>query len=477
MLAYTKVFIIACLFRAHFAIAFSGITEVDVSTCQLPPKLAQEIDSYAPIVKNIIKEATSGSFKGVTWNELSYFVDTFGPRLYGTEVLEQSIDYVLNKSIECGLENVHGEHVPVPHWIRGKESATLLKPRRKNIALLGLGYSVGTPPEGITARAIVVNSLDELHQRKNEVRGKIVVYNQKYVNYAETADYRVIGASVASRYGAVAALINSVTPFSLYTPHTGEQMYEQNVTKKIPAACITAEDAALLRRMSQRGNTIEINLKMEAKNLPDTISRNIVAEINGTTNPEKVVVVSGHIDSWDVGQGAMDDGGGAFVSWEALKLLKHLNLRPRRTIRMIMWTAEEAGMIGANHYIKAHKAEEHNLQFVMESDLGTFTPLGLEYTGTDEVKCILARILKLLSPMGKMGLRIPQLGPDIEAWAQAGVPAGSLWTQNEKYFYYHHTNADTMLLEDPEALDKGTAVFAAVAYVLADITVDLPRHK
>nr|XP_012136205.1 PREDICTED: carboxypeptidase Q-like isoform X2 [Megachile rotundata] len=360
---------------------------------------------------------------------------------------------------------------------RGKESATLILPRRKDMAMLGVGSSVGTPPEGITAEAIVVNTFDELHRRKNEVRGKIVVFNQKFVSYLETSDYRINGASVASRYGAVAALINSVTPLSLYTPHTGEQFYHNNVTK-IPVACITHEDAALLRRMSERGQTIKINLKMGAKNLPDTTSRNVVAELRGTRNPEKVVVVSGHIDSWDVGQGAMDDGGGAFISWEALKLLKHLNYRPKRTVRMIMWTAEEPGIIGANQYIKAHKAEEHNLQFVMESDLGTFMPLGMEYSGTDQVKCILGRILKLLSPMGEMRLRTPSLGPDIDSWVEAGVPGGSLWSsKNDEYFYYHHTNADTMLVEDPVALDRGTALFAAVAYVLADISVDLPRTK
>ncbi|KZC08566.1 Carboxypeptidase Q [Dufourea novaeangliae] len=439
-------------------------------------KLLQEIESYSSLVQTIINETTSGSFKGTTWNELANFVDKFGPRFTGTETLEQSINYVLNKSHEFGLENIHGESVVVPHWVRGEESATLLKPRRKKIALLGLGYSVGTLPEGISAEAIVVNSFKELDKRKDEVPGKIVVYNQKYISYGETVKYRSAGASEASKYGAVAALIKSVTPYSLYTPHTGMQSYAANVTK-IPVACITAEDASLLRRMSMRGETIKINLKMQAKTLADKVSRNVVAEIIGSTMPEKTVVVSGHIDSWDVGQGAMDDGGGAFISWQALRLLKHLNYRPRRTIRMIMWTAEELGIIGARSYINSHEAEEKNLQFVMESDMGTFKPLGLEFTGTEQVKCILEKIMSLLHSMGTMKVRSPNAGPDISYWIDKGIPGGSLWTQNEKYFYYHHSNADTMVVENPEALNQGTALFAAVSYVLADLNVNLPRHK
>ncbi|KAK2588607.1 hypothetical protein KPH14_006376 [Odynerus spinipes] len=471
-----KYFISIWILLIPQSIGNANIEDNEADECNLPNNLINEIRAHAPLVRNIINEAISGSFKGRTWQELDNFVDTFGPRLTGTQTLEDSIDYVLNKSVSYGLENVHGEIVKIPHWVRGSESATLLQPWKKNIAILGLGYSVGTPKEGITARAIVVNSFDELKSRANEVPGKIVVYNEKYISYGESVTYRDDGATEAAKLGAVAVLIRSITPESLYTPHTGMMEYRDNVTK-IPAACITIEDAALLRRMSDKGRNIVINLKMEAQNLPDKESRNVVAELVGTDKPEGVVVVSGHIDSWDVGEGAMDDGGGAFISWNALQLLKQLGCRPRRTVRMIMWTAEEMGIIGAREYLKAHKAEEKNLQFVMESDLGTFTPLGIEYTGTPLVGCVLKEILRLMSPLGEMNVRTPNLGPDIEYWIQNGVPGGSLWNKNDKYFYYHHTNADTMLLEDPDALDMGTALFAAVSYVLADLSIDLPRHK
>lgn len=466
--------ILVWLFQVQFTIAVDNTETNNVNTCYLPNYLIQEIESYRPLVQSIINETLSGSFKGTTWNELAYFVDKFGPRLSGTATLEESIDYVLNKSTTLGLENVHGEPVDVPHWVRGRESATLLRPRRKNIALLGLGTSVGTRPKGITAKVIVVSDFKELEQRKHEVPGNIVVFNQEFTTYGETVKYRLNGATEASKYGAVAALIRSVTPYSLYTPHTGMQRYGENVTK-IPAACITAEDACLMERMIDRGETVVVNLKMDANNLPDKTSRNVIADIKGSTMPEKVVVVSGHIDSWDVGQGAMDDGGGAFISWQALRLLKHLNYKPRRTVRMIMWTAEELGIVGARYYINAHRSEQNNMQFVMESDAGTFMPLGLQVSGTEEVQCILESIMRLLTPMGEMKIRQPSDGPDIESWTDAGVPGASLWNKNEKYFYYHHTNADTMLVESSEALDRGTALFAAVAYVLADLSIDLPR--
>ncbi|KAL6434069.1 hypothetical protein ACFW04_005905 [Cataglyphis niger] len=454
----------------------SSVIEKKHNTCHLPKSLIKEIDSYAPIVKSIIHEATKGSFKGNTWQDLANFVDKFGPRFSGTQTLEDAIDYVLNKSTSLGLDNVHGEPAIIPRWVRGSESATLLKPRQKNLALLGLGFSVGTPEEGITANAVVVDSFAELKERAKEVPGKIVVYNEKFVSYEKTVAYRSSGATKAAELGAVAVLIRSVTPYSLYTPHTGVMNYGENVTK-IPAACITIEDASLLRRMADRGDEIVINLKMEAKRYNDTQSRNVVADISGLVNPEKAVVVSGHIDSWDVGQGAMDDGGGSFISWNALKLLKHLNIQARRTIRMIMWTCEELGIYGAHQYIQSHTAQNENLQFVMESDMGTFFPKGLQFTGNKLVKCILQRIMLLLAPLGHMKLKSPCEGPDIDSWIKAGVPGASLWTKNEKYFYYHHTNADTMLVENPEALDMNTAIFAAVSYVLADISVDLPRHN
>ncbi|KAG8301150.1 hypothetical protein J6590_059555 [Homalodisca vitripennis] len=223
------------------------------------------------------------------------------------------------------------------------------------------------------------------------------------------------------------------------------------------------------------GDPLRISLYMEAQTLANTTSRNTVAELQGTTHPEKVVVVSGHLDSWDVGQGAMDDGGGAFISWGALALLKSLGLKPRRTIRAVLWTAEEVGLIGAEAYKIAHANETDNFIAMMESDEGTFTPFGLEYMGSDEGGCIIKEILKLMEPINATQFKnSSDVGSDITVWANE-VPLLSNLNDNGRYFWFHHSNGDTMTVLSPDDLDKNTALWAATAYILADISVDLPK--
>ncbi|XP_044258643.1 carboxypeptidase Q-like [Tribolium madens] len=453
------------------------IVDNKVEDCNLPQDLVNEIASYAPIVQKIINTSVNGSFKGITYNELAYFVDKFGNRISGSQNLEDAIDFMIKKSSASGLDNVHGEEVPVPHWIRGSESATLVAPRSKNLTILGLGNSIGTPPEGILAEVLVVKSFDELNAKAEKAKGKIVVFNQDYISYGQSVAYRGQGATAAAKAGGVASLIRSITPFSLNTPHTGMQSYKDNVTK-IPTACITVEDAHLLQRLQNEGYTIKILLKMEAQTLPDVTSRNVVAEIEGTKHPEKVVIVSGHIDSWDVGDGAMDDGGGVFISWGALALLKNLNLKPKRTIRSVFWTAEEFGYVGASGYAQQHQNETDNFVFLMESDIGTFNPVGLEYAGGATGYCIVQEIAKLLAPINATKTRqSSSVGSDIEIWTGNGIPGASLDTENDKYFWYHHTPADTLDAEDTAALDKNTALWASVAYVIADLSIDFPRDS
>ncbi|KAJ0065974.1 hypothetical protein NL108_001182, partial [Boleophthalmus pectinirostris] len=311
--------------------------------------------------------------------------------------------------------------VKVPHWVRGKESAEMIQPRSKNLAILGLGSSIGTPPEGIQAEVLVVQSFQELQRRESEVPGKIVVFNQPFVSYGTTVLYRGLGASEAAKLGAVATLIRSITPFSINSPHTGWQYYQEDV-KKIPTACITVEDAELMWRMAKRGEKIIVKLTMGATTLPDADSFNTVAEIKGWQHPEQVVLLSGHLDSWDVGQGAMDDGGGAMISWEALSLIKDLGLRPRRTMRAVLWTAEEQGGVGAQQYFNMHKVNLSNVDLVMESDLGTFKPVGLQFTGNDAAQKVMAEVVKLLAPINTTKLEPHGEGTDINPWMQAGIP-------------------------------------------------------
>ncbi|KAK7116317.1 carboxypeptidase Q-like [Littorina saxatilis] len=434
-----------------------------------------EIARVKSTTDHIIDFTVNGKGQNQTYKRLAEFVDKFGSRLTGSQNLENAIDYMLNTLRSDGLENVHGEPVTVPHWVRGEESAELLQPRSHPLAILGLGYSVGTPPEGITAQVLVVRSFDELKARASEAKGKIVVYNEDFVSYGTTVAYRSNGAAEGAKVGAVATLIRSVTPYSIYSPHTGMQDYQDGVPK-IPTACITIEDAQMLWRMSQRGEKIVIKLTMGAKNLPPAQSRNTVAEIIGHKYPEQVVLVSGHLDSWDVGQGAMDDGGGAFISWQALSIIRQLGLRPKRTMRAVLWTGEEMGIIGGQSYWERHKGNITNFDLVMESDIGTFTPLGIDFTGNDQATKIMKHLVgTLLTSVNASKLSSPAEVSDVPWWIENGVPGGSLINANQDYFFYHHSNGDMMTVEDAHTLDLCSAVWAVVSYAVADMEDMLPR--
>lgn len=266
--------------------------------CALSPKLVNEIQSYQPIVNRIAEEILNGNYTGNTWNSLSEFIDKFGPRFSGSKSLESSIDYMVDKLKEVGLENVHTENATIPRWQRGFESATLVQPHEQNLPILGFGFSVGTPRGGIIGDAVVVESFDEFDKLSDDVvHGKIVIFVPKWVSYGVTVQYRSKGASVASKKGAVAALVRSVTPFSIGSPHTGMQTYEKGVVE-IPVAAVTVEDAEMLLRLYRRGERITIRLEMDDRNLDPYVSRNTISELHGRTHAvdKNVVVVSGHLD-------------------------------------------------------------------------------------------------------------------------------------------------------------------------------------
>lgn len=437
-------------------------------------EIKDEIAHYGDVAKAIINLAVYGKAQNRSYERLALLVDTVGPRLSGSKSLEKAIQIMYQNLKEDGLENVHLEPVKIPHWERGEESAMMLEPRMHKMAILGLGSSIGTPPEGITAEVLLVTSFNELQRRASEARGKIVVYNQPYTNYSRTVQYRVKGAVEAAKVGALASLIRSVASFSIYSPHTGVQEYQDGVPK-IPTACITVEDAEMMSRMVSRGSRIIIQLKMGAKNYPDANSFNTVAEIVGSKYPDQVVLVSGHLDSWDVGQGAMDDGGGAFISWEALSLIKDLGLRPKRTLRLVLWTAEEQGGIGASQYYQLHKANISKYSLVMESDLGTFIPSGLQFTGSEKARAIIKEVMSLLQPINVTQVFSAGEGTDINFWIQAGVPGASLLDDLYKYFSFHHSNGDTMTVMDPKQMNIAAALWTVVSYVVADMEEMLPR--
>ncbi|MEN3337954.1 MAG: hypothetical protein V7647_1630, partial [Acidobacteriota bacterium] len=285
------------------------------------------LDIYRDPAARLVGEAMSTRF---AWERLAFISDTFGNRLSGSASLEDTIRWAVEEMKKDGLENVHTEPVKVPHWVRGQESVEITAPRPRPLVMLGLGNSIGTPPDGVEAETVVVHSFDELDAARDRVRGRIVIFNVPFTTYSETVQFRSGGPSRAAALGAVAALVRSVGPAGLRLPHTGALRYADGVPQ-IPAAAITSEDTEALQRMQDRGTPVRLRLKMQATFLPDADSFNVVGEIRGRERPDEVVVVGGHIDSWDVGTGSTDDGGGCVVTWEALRLMQKLNLRPRRT--------------------------------------------------------------------------------------------------------------------------------------------------
>ena len=427
--------------------------------------------AYEAEAERLIDAALADS---ATYERVAELVDRFGPRFSGSENLEQAIDWVLEEMRSDGLENVRGEPVMVPRWVRGEESVWLVEPRETELAMLGLGGSVGTPVGGVTAPVMVVSSFDELERRAGEAAGKIVLFDVPFTTYGETVQYRTSGASAAARAGAVASLIRSVGPFSMNTPHTGMMVYEEGVPK-IPHAAITVEDAMMLHRMVDRGETPVLRLEMEARSAPDVLSRNVVAELRGSEFPEEVVVLGGHIDSWDVGQGAMDDAGGSVAAWQAVRLMKELGLRPRRTVRVVLWTNEENGLRGARGYRDRHRSSVDDHVLAMESDAGTFDPIGFGFTGSEEAFRIVQSIGTLLQRIGAGEVTRGGGGADISPLMELGVPGMGLRVEGDRYFWYHHTEADTLDKLDPRELALCTAAMAVMAYVVADLPQRLPR--
>ena len=431
------------------------------------PSPTVKIDSYYVSSGRIIGAALT---KNRAYERLQHLTDHIGNRLSGSRNLESAIVWAVSRMKEDGLDNVRTEKVMVPHWVRGQESLQTESTAPISFPLLGLGNSVGTPPNGIIGDTVVVRNFAELDALGEKVRGKIVVYNAPFTNYGATVQYRLNGASRAARYGAVAALVRSITPTSLQTPHTGAMNYDP-AQPKIPVAAITIETAELLQRRYDSGDPLRLRLKMEAQFLPDAESANVIAELKGTDRPDEIVLIGGHYDSWDVGQGAHDDGGSCIAAWEAIRLLKELGLRPRRTIRVVLFTNEENGLRGGNAYRDAHRAEIAKHIIAIESDSGIYRPegLGLAANAPLQVRAKLQEIAKLLAGINADRFAASGGGADIGPIVREGVIGASLDVEGSRYFDIHHTQADTLDKIDPRDLSLCVATMAVFAYTIADL--------
>jgi carboxypeptidase Q len=434
---------------------------VDVPRSSHPEWLA----TYRDASSRLIGEAISSD---AAWQRLAYLGDTFGNRLSGSPNLEAAIRWAVEEMKKDGLENVHTEPVKVPHWVRGRESLEIVGAVPQPLVMLGLGNSVGTPAEGIEADLLVVGSFEELDAARDRAKGRIVLFNVPFTNYGETVRFRTTGPSRVGALGGVAMLVRSVGPAGLRTPHTGTLSYGDG-QPQIPAAAITTEDTARLQRMVDRGTTVRLKLTMEAHFLPDADSANVVGEIRGRELPDEVVLVSGHFDSWDVGTGSTDDGGGVVAAWEALRLIKKLNLHPRRSMRVVLWTNEENGGRGGLAYRDRHLAELARHVLMLESDDGVFRPTGFGFTGSDAARARVRDIATLLSGIHADAIGAAGGGADIgPSVQQAAIPSMSLEVDGN-YFLIHHTPADTVDKIEPLDIARSAAAIAVMSYVVAEM--------
>ena len=422
-----------------------------------------------------------------TYQQVAYLSDNIGPRMSGSPQSQRAVEYVADELRKLGLE-VRLEEVRVPHWVRGVETAELVEFAGKvsgttqKIVLTALGGSTATPAAGITADVVVVNDFDELNALgHDQVADKIVLFNvrfdkEKAANgfameaYGDAVIFRGNGAKRAAELGAVASLIRSVGSADYRLPHTG-----WSAAAGIPAGAVTAEDAELVAQLAAQGR-VRMHLTLTPQLLPEVTSYNVVADIKGSEHPEQVVIVSGHLDSWDLGTGAVDDAAGVAVAMETAHVLQQLHLRPKRTIRVIAWMDEENGGRGHDVYARDHNSEFVNHVAAIESDSGAAHPLGFNAKISSEALPLLQPIQNVLKSFGANLMKQTNHSPgaDVAPFAKAGVPAFGLMQDTRTYFNYHHTAADTLDKIVPRDLRENAAAMAVMGYALANMAQPLP---
>ena len=419
--------------------------------------------------------------KSQAYDTLAYLTDNIGPRLSGSKGAALAVAWTTKRFREWGID-VRNEPVLVPHWVRGEERGRLVSHNDQRLVLTALGGSVATPAAGITAEVVEITSFDQLAQLgRAKLQGKIVFYNsamdralvesgRAFDAYSKAVGFRGVGASRAAEFGAVASVIRSVASASLRTPHTGSLRYDEK-QPKIPAAALTTEDADLVHRLLAKGEKVRMHLVLTPRTLPDVMSANVIAEIRGSERPDEIVLIGGHLDSWDLGTGAIDDGSGVVMVMETLRVMKELGIRPKRTIRGVLFMNEENGLRGGRKYFEnASKREELQKHVAaIETDAGAAPPVAFISTLEGQNLDRLAARMNVLARIAAMRFESSKhTGADTSPLTDAGVPGFGLVPDPRHYFDYHHTPADTLDKVDPKALAQNTAAMAALAYVLAE---------
>jgi carboxypeptidase Q len=426
------------------------------------------------------------------YRQTAYLSNNIGARLSGSPQAQRAVEYVAEQMKKIGLD-VRLEKLTVPHWVRGEEKGELVEfegmasGTTQRIVLATLGGSVATPANGLTAEIVVVNSFDELAALdRKRVEGKIVLFNNKFdrelaaagqggAAYGQAVAYRGGGAIAAARMGAIACLVRSAGGSQNRLAHTGAMRYADGVAK-IPAAAVSFEDAELIANLARQGR-VRMRLLLTPQALPDAVSYNVIADLKGSEKPDEVVIVSGHLDSWDLGQGALDDAVGVAASMQVPFILKQLKIKPKRTIRFIAWMNEENGTVGGRTYAQEEAANLSKHFAAIEADLGASHPLGFIYTGKRETLPMFAPISKILGET--QGARLTDVrqeaGTDIGPLTEKGVPSFSPYYDTRTYFNYHHTAADTFDKVNPKELAENAALMAVLAYGLANLEQPIPR--
>ncbi len=440
------------------ALALIGLMSATGHTAEAPaPALAAAA---------LITAARADSFALRALEELC---DAVGPRLAGSAGMQRAIAWAQRAMDAAGCDTVWTEPVTVPRWVRGQEWARLTAPCDVALAMAGLGLSVGTPPEGIEAEVVAVTDFDALEARAAEIPGKIVLFDPPWTSYGPNVQYRVHGASRAAKHGAVACLIRPAG-FGQNTAHTGVMRYDDD-GPRVPAASLTVEGAARLHRLCAAGEHPRVRLMMEAHQLDDGPCANTLGELRGTERPDEIVLAGAHLDAWDTTEGAQDDGGGCAIMLGAVKLLHDLGLRPRRTVRVVLFTSEEFGGHGGRAYRDAHRQERHVA--AIESDGGCFAPSGWSVQGSDAVVAHVAALVAPLVDLGAADVSAGGSGVDVEPLVETGVPGIGHRTHHEAYFSYHHSPADAFGTIAPDDLAANVAAVAALVLALGDDPGDL----
>jgi carboxypeptidase Q len=464
--------------RIAAVLVLAGTTLVPVSRAANPaPVIPPEIRKAA----EALREKAFAGTRAAEW--VRSLIDTSGPRLTGSPGDRAAIAWGLTTLKALGFANVHSEKVIAPFWERGIESGEVTSPHPHTLVLTALGGSIGTPDRGLEADLIEVASLDDLATKKeSDVSGKIVFFNRRMrrtsagVGYGEAVTVRSGGPSRAAKLGAVGVLIRSIGTDSNRMPHTGSLKYEEGVAK-IPAAALSNPDADLLERLGREGRPVRVRFTLGCRDRGETESANVIGEIPGRGQPKEIVLLGAHRDSWDLGEGAIDDGAGCGIIIEAARLISGATPPPRRTIRVVLFSNEENGLAGGKSYSADHEAELPRHVAALEADLGSGRPIGFSWNAGLSAEALVREIAELLEPLGAGEVQATANagGADISRLVLAGVPLFGVRQDASRYFDWHHSANDTFDKIEPESLDRMTAAVAAFAYVAASVPEPFER--